>query len=352
MTGRKKGNHTNEKINYQFIFYEQRNTYHKAQFLPFSTTNVKVVIIIINSSRSSSSSSSGSGSSIILFYFLFEKLEIYNCLQCFYLIFKTIINMRYSMLPHLYPVNTTTDSRHRIKIVDTEERQSRNSNTNRSTISNTNRSSNSSSNTFSIILSYLFFQPLFKLIMSNKPHLSEFYNVYKDSRNKWGFPINKLNLNIDNYKTPIVIILTCQGIYAYTNDISSLLKKSGKFFFILSVWCFLKLLLYVIITILSFAFISNEKMNSSLYYYGSRSIYFNYFMEIIITINIVKSVLTLFTGTKVSKRQKVQYIFSCIRTCTILKTKIRKDLEKQSFLFDYDSYGTFMTDFQSVKNYV
>ncbi|SCN12091.1 conserved Plasmodium protein, unknown function [Plasmodium malariae] len=232
--------------------------------------------------------------------------------------------------------------------------------------------------------------------MSNKPHLSEFYNVYKDSRNKWGFPINKLNLNIDNYKTrktkiflyvlwntvlfiyllefflnllfvlyipyiniisktifffsifdlAIVIILTCQGIYAYTNDISSLLKKSGKFFFILSVWCFLKLLLYVIITILSFAFISNEKMNSSLYYYGSRSIYFNYFMEIIITINIVKSVLTLFTG------QKVQYIFSCIRTCTILKTKIRKDLEKQSFLFDYDSYGTFMTDFQSVKNYV
>ncbi|KYN93513.1 putative membrane protein, partial [Plasmodium gaboni] len=42
--------------------------------------------------------------------------------------------------------------------------------------------------------------------------------------------------------------------------------------------------------------------------------------------------------------QKIQYILSCIRTSTILKSKIRKDLEKQSFLFDDYTYGTFLND--------
>ncbi|CRG99610.1 conserved Plasmodium protein, unknown function [Plasmodium relictum] len=223
--------------------------------------------------------------------------------------------------------------------------------------------------------------------MSDNYHFLQLCNVYKDSRNKWALRINKLNFNIDNYKTVktkiflyllwntvifiyllefflnllfviympyinilsktifffsifdsiIVIILTYRGFYAYSNDKSNMLQRSAKFFFMLSIWCFIKLLVYVIHT-LSFALITNEKINNELYYYGSRSVYFSYFMEIIITINIIKSVLTLFTG------QKIQYIVSCIRTSTILKSKIRKDLEKQSFLFDDYTYGTFISD--------
>ncbi|CRG94116.1 conserved Plasmodium protein, unknown function [Plasmodium gallinaceum] len=223
--------------------------------------------------------------------------------------------------------------------------------------------------------------------MSDNYHFLQLCNIYKDSRNKWPLRINKLNFNIDNYKTVktkiflyilwntviftylleffmnllfaiympyintlsktifffsifdsiIVIILTCRGFYAYSNDKSNMLHKSAKFFFMLSIWCFIKLLVYVIHT-LSFALITNEKINNELYYYGSKSVYFSYFMEIIITVNIIKFVLTLFTG------QKIQYIVSCIRTSTILKSKIRKDLEKQSFLFDDFTYGTFISD--------
>ncbi|SOV22783.1 conserved Plasmodium membrane protein, unknown function [Plasmodium sp. DRC-Itaito] len=226
--------------------------------------------------------------------------------------------------------------------------------------------------------------------MSDNYQFLQFYNVYKDNRNKWGTKINKLNFNLDNYKSSrtkiflytlwysiiftyfvefffnlfffflympytniisktifflsivdciFVIILTCRSFYAYSYDKSKSFHTLVKLFFALSVWCFIKLLIYVTYTIICFAFISNHKHNyNHLFFYPPKNIYFNYFMEFIITINIVKSVLTLFTG------QKIQYILSCIRTSTILKSKIRKDLEKQSFLFDDYTYGTFLND--------
>ncbi|SCP04042.1 conserved Plasmodium protein, unknown function [Plasmodium ovale] len=225
--------------------------------------------------------------------------------------------------------------------------------------------------------------------MPDEAHPAQIFDVYKDGQRKWGLGINRLNFNIENYKTArtkiflytlwctllftylfeclinflflvymsqinrtsqaififsisdliLVLILTSRTIYAYAQDKSNLLQKSAKLFFILSFWCFLKLLFYVSITILYFILPSNEKGTNSLLYNDSARIYFSYIMEVTITTSIVKFVLTLFTG------QKIQYIFSCIRTSTILKSKIRKDLEKQSFLFDDYTYGTFMTDF-------
>ncbi|GAW80481.1 hypothetical protein, conserved [Plasmodium gonderi] len=224
----------------------------------------------------------------------------------------------------------------------------------------------------------------------NNENLLQFYDVYKNGRNKWGMGLNKLNFHIDNYKTSrtklflyvlwnviifiyilefflslffifyvpysniinkiifsfsildsiLVIILTSQGIYAYSNDNSTKLHKCARYFHVLSIWCFIKLMIYVFLTILSFALLNSPNINHIFYLYGTKGIYFNYFMEIIITLNIVKSVITFFTG------QKIQYISRCIRTSTILKSKIRKDLEKQSFLFEDHTYGTFMTDFR------
>ncbi|CAG9478721.1 conserved Plasmodium protein, unknown function [Plasmodium vivax] len=222
----------------------------------------------------------------------------------------------------------------------------------------------------------------------NNAHLLQFYDVYKDNRTKWGIGLNKLNIHIENYKSNrtklflyvlwnilifiymleffvnlffllcishgnlvstsilsfslldsiLVILLTSQGVHAYSKDKSIELHKCAKYFHVLSIWCSVKLLLYVFVAILSFALLPSEKLNRLFYFYGTKGLYFNYFIEIVITVNVVKAVLTFFTG------QKVQYIFSCIRTSTILKSKIRKDLEKQSFLFEDNTYGTFMTD--------
>ncbi|EUD67511.1 hypothetical protein C922_02217 [Plasmodium inui San Antonio 1] len=222
----------------------------------------------------------------------------------------------------------------------------------------------------------------------NNEQLLLFYDAYKDNRNKWGIRLNKLNIHIDDYKTSrtklflyvlwnvlifiymleffvnlffllstshgnlvsnsilsfslldsiLVILLTSQAVHAYSNDKSIELHKCARYFHVLSIWCSLKLLLYVFVAILSFALLPSENLNRLFYFYGTKGVSFNYFIEIVITVNVIKSVLTFFTG------QKIQYIFSCIRTSTILKSKIRKDLEKQSFLFEDHTYGTFMTD--------
>ncbi|CAA9987689.1 conserved Plasmodium protein, unknown function [Plasmodium knowlesi strain H] len=224
----------------------------------------------------------------------------------------------------------------------------------------------------------------------NNEHLLLFYDAYKDNRNKWGIGLNKLNIHIDNYKTNrtklflyvlwnilifiymleffvnlffllsmshgnlisksilsfslldsiLVILLTSQGLHAYSKDKSIELHKCAQYFHVLSIWCSVKLLLYIFVAVLSFAILPTEKLNHLFYFYGTKGVYFNYFIEIVITFNVIKSVLTFFTG------QKIQYIFSCIRTSTILKSKIRKDLEKQSFLFEDYTYGTFITDFR------
>lgn len=179
----------------------------------------------------------------------------------------------------------------------------------------------------------------------SSPHFLELCNIYKESRNKWPLRIDRLDIHLTNYKTKrttiflyilwncititfflefvftllfiihkplvniisksifffstldfiFVLILSFFGYYAYTNDKSRLLQKSAKFLFLMSAWCFFKLFIYVINT-LSTKLIYSENINNELYYYNNRSIYFNYFMEIIITFNIAKSVLTLFTG--------------------------------------------------------
>ncbi|VWU51842.1 conserved membrane protein, unknown function [Hepatocystis sp. ex Piliocolobus tephrosceles] len=225
--------------------------------------------------------------------------------------------------------------------------------------------------------------------MSDKSYFLPFYDVYKDNIEKRRLIINKLNLNIEEYKTTrtkvfmytlwssvlfiffievlinllfviyipsyinivsrlifflsvcdfiIIVIIVTKGIYGYYKVNYSVLQKNANFFFYLTIWSFLKLLLYVILTILLFVLIQNEKTNHPLYYYGSRKVYYNYFMEIVITVNIVKAVLTLFTG------QKIQYICSCIKTSIILKNKMLKNFKKQSFLFDDYTYGTFTTN--------
>ncbi|ETB58101.1 hypothetical protein, variant 3 [Plasmodium yoelii 17X] len=226
--------------------------------------------------------------------------------------------------------------------------------------------------------------------MPDNLELLHFYNIYNDRRNKWKIGINKLNLNIENYKnmkTKIflyvlwsillfiyffefllnllflkyiqniniiikiififsisefitIILLTTQSIYGYLYDSSLILQKASQSFFILSVWCFIKLLFYIILIILLSAFLnSNIILNTQLLYFSNQTLYFNYLIKLIITITAVKFVLTFFTG------QKINYVFSCIRTSIILKNKIRKDLEKKSFLFEDQTYGTFTMNF-------
>ncbi|SCM22956.1 conserved Plasmodium protein, unknown function [Plasmodium chabaudi adami] len=228
--------------------------------------------------------------------------------------------------------------------------------------------------------------------MPDNLELLHFYNIYNDRRNKWKIGINKLNFNIENYKnikTKIflyvlwsillfiyffelllnllfviyiqniniiiktififsifeiitVILLTSQSIYGYSYDSSIILQKSSQSFFILSIWCFFKLLFYTILTILLSVFSnSNITLNTQFIYFSNKTLYFNSLMKIIITITAVKFVFTFFTG------QKINYVFSCIRTSTILKNKIRKDLEKKSFLFEDQTYGTFTMDFNA-----
>lgn len=183
--------------------------------------------------------------------------------------------------------------------------------------------------------------------MPDNLELLHFYNVYNDRRNKWKIGINKLNFNIESYKNMktktflyvlwsillfiyifelllnllfvtyiqniniiikiififsisefiTVILLTTQSIYGYSYDSSPILQKSSQSFFILSVWCFLKLLFYIILTILLSVFLnSNITFNTQLIYFSNKTLYFNYIMKLIITITAVKFVLTFFTG--------------------------------------------------------
>ncbi|KNC35346.1 hypothetical protein PFLG_00441 [Plasmodium falciparum RAJ116] len=154
--------------------------------------------------------------------------------------------------------------------------------------------------------------------MSDNYQFLQFYNVYKDNRNKWGKKINKLNFNLDHYKS------SRTKIFLYTLWYSIIFTYLMDFFFNL-----LFFFLYMPYTNII-----------------SKTIFFLSILDCIFVIILTCRSFYAYSYDKSKSLHtlKIQYILSCIRTSTILKSKIRKDLEKQSFLFDDYTYGTFLND--------
>ncbi|CAD2109298.1 conserved Plasmodium protein, unknown function [Plasmodium vinckei] len=155
--------------------------------------------------------------------------------------------------------------------------------------------------------------------MPDNLELLHFYNIYNDRRNKWKIGINKLNFNIENYKN---------------------IKT--------------KIFLYVLWSILLFIYIFELLLNLLFVIYIQN---INIIIKTIFIFSIFEIITVILLTTQAffipfhfllsHLGQKINYVFSCIRTSTILKNKIRKDLEKKSFLFEDQSYGTFTMDFNA-----